>query len=145
MREEGRGMGDELLRDAARVGVRPPSPVPLPSSLLATIAILALAVLSSATSLANAFAYDDVHIVQLNERVHALGDWWRLFGQSYWPPAYGATLYRPLTMLGFAVQWVAGGGSPLVFHAVSVTLYALVCVALLWAARAALAPAAAWC
>ena len=121
---------------------------PRPLSQLATrnshLAIPLLAILASFTSLTNTFAYDDVHIVQLNDRVHSLGAWWRLFGQSYWPPAYGATLYRPLTMLGFAGQWVAGGGSPAVFHVVSVLLYALVCLALLWLARALLAPAAAW-
>lgn len=94
------------------------------------LVIALLAVLTGLTSITNGFALDDVHIIFENHRVHALTDWWRLFGQTYWPPEEGAALYRPLTMLAFAFQWVTGGGSPLVFHMVNVALYAVVAVAL---------------
>jgi hypothetical protein len=50
-------------------------------------------------------------------------------------PQYGGSLYRPLTTLGFALQWMAGGGSPLPFHAVSIVLYAAVSVAVFGLAR----------
>jgi len=97
---------------------------------LAWIAIAVLAVLASLSGLRNGFALDDVHIIFENHRVHALTEAWRLFGQTYWPPEEGASLYRPLTMLAFAVQWVVGHGSPLSFHLTNIFLYAAVSVAL---------------
>jgi hypothetical protein len=97
---------------------------------LAWIAIALLAVLASLSGIRNGFALDDVHIIFENNRVHALTEAWRLFGQTYWPPEEGASLYRPLTMLAFAVQWVIGHGSPLPFHVTSILLYAAVSVAL---------------
>ncbi|GAC1688611.1 MAG: tetratricopeptide repeat protein [Gemmatimonadaceae bacterium] len=100
------------------------------------IAILALA--ASGRGLANGFAYDDQHVIVLNARVHSLHRWWILFGQSYWPPSRGAALYRPLTSLGFAAQWVVGGGTPWIFHAVSTLLYVGASVAVFWLAAAVL-------
>lgn len=87
--------------------------------------IIALAVVASATSLTNGFAFDDVALIARNPRVHSLDGWWRLFAQAYWPPQQGESLYRPVVTLGFALQWWAGGGSPLPFHITSVSLYAL--------------------
>src|SRR4029079_14975830 len=97
---------------------------------LAWIAIALLAVLASLSGIRNGFALDDVHIIFENHRVHALSEAWRFFGQTYWPPEEGASLYRPLTMLAFAVQWVVGNGSPLAFHLTNIVLYAAVSVAL---------------
>lgn len=97
---------------------------------LAWMAIAILAVLASLTGIRNGFALDDVHIIFENHRVHALTEAWRLFGQTYWPPEEGASLYRPLTMLAFSVQWVIGHGSPLPFHLTNILLYAAVSVAL---------------
>jgi hypothetical protein len=97
---------------------------------LAWIAIAVLAVLASLSGIGNGFALDDVHIIFENHRVHALTEAWRLFGQTYWPPEEGASLYRPLTMLAFCVQWVLGHGSPLPFHLTNILLYAAVSVAL---------------
>lgn len=90
-------------------------------ALFGALAVLALA--ASATSLGNGFTFDDSHIVEHNPRVHTLGDPVDFFVNSYWPRELGGSLYRPLTILRFALQWVAGGGSPFVFHAVNVALY----------------------
>ena len=90
---------------------------------------LALAIAASASSLGNGFAFDDTAIIRGNPRVHSLDGWWRLFAQTYWPPELGASMYRPLTMLGFALQWAVGKGHPLPFHLASVLLYAALCVA----------------
>lgn len=90
------------------------------------VALLALVV--TAAALRNGFALDDVHIIVENARIHTLDSFWRLFGQTYWPPEEGASLYRPLTMLAFAAQWVIGGGSPFIFHAFSSFLFAATCV-----------------
>src|SRR5678815_1629522 len=93
------------------------------------IAVALIALVVTASALRNGFALDDVHIIAENARVHTLDSFWRLFGQTYWPPEQGASLYRPLTMLSFAVQWVIGSGSPLVFHIFSSVLFAATCVA----------------
>ena len=90
-----------------------------------------LAVVSSATGLSNGFALDDFAIVVDNSRVHSLDHWARLFALPYWPPQYGASLYRPVVTLGYALQWSAGGGSPWVFHLCSVVLYAALCAVVL--------------
>jgi hypothetical protein len=92
--------------------------------------IALLAVVASISGIRNGFALDDVHIIVENGRVHSLVHAWQLFGQTYWPPVEGASLYRPLTMLLFATEWVIGNGSPLPFHVMNIVLYAGVCVAL---------------
>ena len=94
------------------------------SHLLLYVGIIALAIAGSATSLANSYALDDVALVAQNSRVHSLNDWWRLFTMPYWPPQVGASLYRPVVTLGFAVQWAASGGAPWLFHLTSIVLYA---------------------
>jgi hypothetical protein len=91
------------------------------------IALLALA--SSITGIANGFAVDDRSVIEMNDRVHSLAGWWRLFGESYWPTSAQAGLYRPVTMLAFALQWTAGRGAPIIFHAVSIALYVCTSVA----------------
>ena len=94
-------------------------------------AVAALAIAASATGLRNGFALDDLALIAGNARVHTLHDWWRLFLQPYWPPQFGASLYRPIVTLGYAVQWTAGGGAPWVFHVTSVVLYAAATVLVL--------------
>ena len=96
---------------------------------LALPVVLLLALAASATSLTNGFAYDDNWIITTNERVHSLANWWRFFGQSYWPPAYNEALYRPFAILAFALQWAAGDGKPWPFHLVNVLLYLATCAA----------------
>ncbi len=108
------------------------SPKPLQESprwQMPAVALIALA--ASLTSLRNGFAYDDIPIIAANEHVHSLATWWTLFGSSYWPPAYGESLYRPLSMLAYSLQWTPGSGSPMVFHAVSIALFVTLAVAVL--------------
>ncbi len=99
--------------------------------LLVVLAALA----ASVTSLGNRFALDDLPIVLQNGRVHSLSTPWAWLVQTYWPPEHGAALYRPLVIFGFALQWITGQGSPLVFHLVSVLLYAAASLAVFWLAR----------
>jgi protein O-mannosyl-transferase len=115
-----------------------------PPPWLPPLSVALLALLSSATSLVNGFVFDDRPIILTNPRVHTLAQWWTVFAQPYWPPDWGDTNYRPLTILSFAVQWAIGDGSPVVFHAVSVALYVAACVTVLRLARSVLSPRAAW-
>jgi protein O-mannosyl-transferase len=97
---------------------------------MALLAVALLAILASISGIQNGFALDDVHIIVENNRVHALSEVWRMFGQTYWPPDEGASLYRPLTIIVFTVQWALGHGSAFPFHLTNILLYAVVAVAL---------------
>jgi len=104
------------------------------------VALLALA--AAGPSLLNGFAYDDQWIIVTNPRVHDLHHWADWFRTSYWPTSE-ASLYRPLASTAFALQWIAGHGTPLVFHIVNVVLAVAGAVAFLWLASLMLPPAAA--
>jgi hypothetical protein len=95
------------------------------------LSIAALAILASGVGIHNGFAYDDRWIIVDNVNVHSLNRPWELFGTTYWPTSRGAALYRPLTILLYAVQWVLGAKSPLLFHLVNIGLYAADCVLVL--------------
>ena len=109
---------------------------------LASVALFALA--ATVTSLGHDFTFDDIYVIRNNARVHALGDLWKLFGQTYWPPQLGSDGYRPLVMSLFTIQWVAGGGAPWVFHLGNILLAVGTAVAVYWCARAVLPTAGAW-
>jgi tetratricopeptide (TPR) repeat protein len=110
----------------------------------ALAALVALALASSLTSLGNSFTYDDVLIVRDNEPVHRLADAAVHFVQGYWPNQYGGALYRPLTLVSFSLQWAAGEGAPVMFHAVSVAAYAALTLLIFWLALSIVPPVAAW-
>lgn len=110
--------------------------------LLLSVAGLALA--ASVSSLGNAFAYDDNLAILINPRVHTLQAPWQMLAESYWPKDRGGGLYRPLTILFFALQWAIGGGAPLVFHLVNVLLYALLSASVLLLALELLPEVPAW-
>jgi protein O-mannosyl-transferase len=93
--------------------------------------IVALALAAAAPSLGNRFAYDDDAIIAANPLVHTLTGVVRAFGSSYWPPALGGALYRPLPIALFALEWAVGHGAPIVFHLVNVSMYATICVLVL--------------
>lgn len=107
---------------------------------LTLIALLALA--AAGPSLLNGFAYDDYWIIVTNNRVHTLARWADWFTTSYWPTRE-LSLYRPLTTAAFAVQWVVGHGTPLVFHVINVALSVAGAVAFTWVASMMLPAAAA--
>lgn len=100
--------------------------------------VLAVALAASITGIGNGFTYDDVPIILENEAVQSLRWPWAYFGESYWGNVRGNSLYRPLTVLAYALEWWAGGGSPLPFHVANIALYALSALAVLALARALL-------
>ncbi|MEX2178832.1 MAG: tetratricopeptide repeat protein [Gemmatimonadaceae bacterium] len=110
------------------------------------IVIAALALAASGNSVTNRFTYDDVYILERSAaRMGTLAGWWREFATSYWP-AMGShgDGYRPLTILGFKLQWMLAGGSPMPFHAVNIALHVVTAVAVFWLAGGVLPLAAAW-
>lgn len=97
--------------------------------------IVGLVLIATGRSLGNGFAFDDVPIIVENTQVHAASPPWTYAAQSYWPPANLGDAYRPWTVWGFALQWQAGGGSPLVFHLTSLLLTAALAVLVFFLAR----------
>ena len=118
----------------------PTSAAPQPHRVWSYVTVVVLAAVASATGLSNGFALDDLALVADNARVHSLDQWWRLFALPYWPPQYGASLYRPLVTLASALQWSVGGGAPWVFHLCSVVFYAALCAMVLAFMLEVLAP-----
>ena len=111
------------------------------------VAVACLALAASLNSIGNRFAYDDLFVVANNAaRMHTLAGWWREFATTYWLREGGGPGdgYRPFTILAFKAQWVAGGGAPAVFHAVSIAVHTVTSIAVFWLACAVLPPAAAW-
>lgn len=104
------------------------------------LAVAAAALVASVTSLGNGFALDDVLIIEGRPLLHSLADPWRLLTTAYWQLPPDDTLWRPLGLLTFAMQWVLGGGAPWVFHAVSIALYVGTAVLTLAVARELLPP-----
>jgi hypothetical protein len=86
------------------------------------IAIFAGAIaLAMGRSIANGFVYDDVPIIVQNARVTDPAHWPEIFRSTYWP----GSLWRPITIGGYALQWYLGGGAPWLFHLVELGLYLL--------------------
>jgi protein O-mannosyl-transferase len=94
--------------------------------LLALLAVLLAAIAVYLPSLANGFAYDDVTVIQLDERVHDLSGALRFLAESYWRDT-DLGLYRPLASISYAVDWRASGGAPAWFHFVNALWNAGVC------------------
>ena len=111
---------------------------------LAPAVLLLLAVGSSVTCLGNDWVQDDLPIIMLNKLVHTLAHPGTFFVQSYWPEGFARDLYRPFTSLLLAIEWVVGGGRPVVFRIVSILLYVGVTFALYRLAKRLLTPGAAW-
>ncbi|GAB4313963.1 MAG: hypothetical protein Kow0059_05430 [Candidatus Sumerlaeia bacterium] len=104
-------------------------------------AILACAVvLCYANTFRNGFVYDDEPYILQNELVRRADDFWAFFTSPYPPHKPGFSLYRPLPMLLYAVNYHLGFGAdpsglpglppgprPWPFHAANLTLHWLVC------------------
>ncbi len=105
--------------------------------------VLAVALAASVTSLRNGFVYDDVAAVAQDARIHSLRHPSGLFAMSYWKDDVRDRIYRPITTASFAVDWAAGGGSPLSFHVTNVALHLVVCMLVFALARRVLGDGAA--
>lgn len=88
----------------------------------------------------NRFALDDIFIVVLNPLVRSPSGLWRAFGVSYWPGNINTTVYRPLAVATYALDWIIGW--PSWFHLVNIAWHvaAAILVAVLarrWAGETA--------
>ncbi|MGH7532542.1 MAG: hypothetical protein ACREL4_04535 [Gemmatimonadales bacterium] len=87
---------------------------------------------------------DESPIIQNYRLVHGVSGLWVPFTIPYWPPPFSPSLYRPLSLALFALQWAAGDGDIWVFHLLNLVFYAL-SVMIVWRFARLLMPAAgAW-
>jgi hypothetical protein len=81
-----------------------------------------VAVLCYLPALRDGFALDDVVIIANDAAIHHLSTLVAALGRPYWYDV--GHLYRPLTTLSFGLEWTAGHGTPLLFHAVNIAWHA---------------------
>ncbi|HSE52656.1 MAG TPA: hypothetical protein VLB00_10755, partial [Gemmatimonadales bacterium] len=91
---------------------------------VAELALAALALAVTAPGFGNRFVQDELPLILRNERVHTLASPVGLFTTPYWHAPFPPALYRPLATTALAVQWKAGGGSPMVYRWLSAALLA---------------------
>ena len=108
------------------------------------LAVALLAFAATITSLGNDFTYDDRGVIFENDRVHAIRHLPHLLLETYWPAKLGGDGYRPAVLWMFTLQWVAGHGSPVLFHAVNICLAVATSLAVFYCASAMLPTMAAW-
>jgi hypothetical protein len=86
--------------------------------------VVALAVLPYVNALENGFTLDDEPVILRNPSVVSGGvD----LGLVFASPVFGR-LYRPVTVLSYAINFATGGRAPSVFHATNIALHAAVSV-----------------
>lgn len=96
----------------------------------APVVIALIAALVYANGLSNGFTQDDWPLIAHNPIVQSFTGLWRAFAHPYWPKAWGWGQYRPVAVGLFVLQWAAAGGSPSVYHGVSIVLHVSVCLLL---------------
>ncbi|HLN57228.1 MAG TPA: hypothetical protein VK416_01635 [Thermoanaerobaculia bacterium] len=68
--------------------------------------LVAACVITYANGLGGGFTYDDKAIVRDNPRIRAPGNVSQIFTTSYFGgPRGSGTVYRPVLLLSYAVQW----------------------------------------
>ncbi len=108
-------------------------------SLLPALLVFFLGFVAFASTLGFGFTYDDHMIVEENRLIRDLDQAAVIFDSPYWvsflsvgvgiDEAFG--LYRPLTILSFAIDYAAFGIDPFFFHLMNVVLHGIVSV-LVW-------------
>jgi tetratricopeptide (TPR) repeat protein len=94
-----------------------------------SIGILALLVYF--TTISFGFVLDDVAVISENEHVKkGFGGLPEILSTFYWDGywAQGSGLFRPLSLVMFAMEYALSPDNPLIHHAVNVLLYAFTCM-----------------
>jgi hypothetical protein len=76
------------------------------------------------------FVQDDRAIIASNPAAHSIDAALAAFGDPYWPRETGAGLYRPMTILSYAVDWTVSGGRPGWLHVMNALWHGLATVLL---------------
>ncbi len=88
----------------------------------------AAAILLSANSVLNDFAFDDHSIIVTNTEIQDLGTLPEAMVSPYWPNEYGRALglWRPVATAFYGIQWAVWGENPAMFHMMNVLLHGVV-------------------
>jgi hypothetical protein len=94
--------------------------------------VVAVAFLAYAGTVPSGFVFDDQVAVQQSPVVQGFVPAREAFVRDWWGhlPALTVGSYRPWPVLLFRLEWMVGGGSPHLFHAVNVLLHVLTVLAL---------------
>jgi len=76
------------------------------------------------------FVQDDRAIVVSNPAAHSVPAALAAFNDPYWPRETGAGLYRPVTILSYAIDWTISGGRPGWLHLMNAAWHGLATVLL---------------
>lgn len=95
-------------------------------SLLAFFAIMATAAIVYSNSLPNAYTFDDHPIVESNPVIQS-GSWSDVLTSPFWPGQPELGLYRPVTLVSFALNYRMIGPGPSGFHLINILLHGLAC------------------
>ena len=76
------------------------------------------------------FVQDDRAIIASNPAAHSIGAALAALDDPYWPTQTGAGLYRPVTILSYAVDWTVSGGRPGWLHFMNALWHGLATVLL---------------
>lgn len=74
------------------------------------------------------YVQDDRAIIVSNPAAHSVGAALGAFDDPYWPRESGAGLYRPVTILSFAIDWTLSGGRPGSLHLMNALWHGVVTV-----------------
>lgn len=101
-------------------------------STLAAVLVALVAAAPYLASIGYGFVYDDGPIIANNPALHTPSGMLTAWRVAYWPAEWGrAGLFRPVVQFMYALLWNVGRGSPWLFHAYAVALYAVCAVAVL--------------
>ncbi|MBI1967770.1 MAG: hypothetical protein HYS40_07255 [Gemmatimonadetes bacterium] len=92
------------------------------------VAVFAVAVALYLPTVQYGFVQDDRGIIAANPAAHSIGAALRAVARPYWPPPAEGGLYRPLTILSFAIDWAVAGGRPGWFHLMNALWHGLAVV-----------------
>lgn len=93
-----------------------------------------LAILVYIPSFTGEFTLDDNPIIEDNLMIRSMDHIPEIWSSHYWSGKIDATdksLYRPLTLTTYALQYAMTGNNPVPFHIINILLHALVCFALM--------------
>lgn len=92
------------------------------------LAVFAVAVAAYLPTAPYTFVQDDRAIIAANPAAHSIGGAVAAFGRPYWPPPAEGGLYRPLTILTYAIDWTISAGRPGWFHVMNALWHGLATV-----------------
>ena len=91
----------------------------------ARVAVAVVAALLFLPGIRYGFVQDDRAIIAANPAAHSVAAALRAVDQPYWPRPAAGGLYRPLTILSYAVDWSLSGGSAGWLHLMNAVWHSL--------------------